>query len=168
MDTTTNIPQSLEEQIRERLHTVKDPEIPTISVVELGIITKIGMEGRIAQITMTPTFTGCPAIDYMKQQIHDVVVEMDEVETVEIKVDFSVPWTSDLITESGREKIANFGLAPPAKVDGELDMKKIEEVKCPNCGSEETTLNSLFGPTLCRSIHLCFDCKETFEAFKPL
>jgi len=159
-----------EKEILEVLQAVKDPEIPTISVVELGIITKVKYDASANQvnITMTPTFTGCPAIDYMKQQIHDSVSQMKEGQNVHIVVDFSVPWTSDLITEEGHKKIKEFGLATPQKVNGDINMDKIQDVHCPNCGSEETTLNSMFGPTLCRSVHLCFECKETFEAFKPV
>ncbi len=159
-----------EKEILKTLQTVKDPEIPTISVVELGIITDVKFDeaAKQANITMTPTFTGCPAIDYMKQQIHDSVSKMTNIENVHIVVDFSVPWTSDRITEEGHKRIKEFGLATPKKVNGKLDMDKIQDVHCPNCGSEETTLNSMFGPTLCRSVHMCFECKETFEAFKPV
>lgn len=159
-----------EMDILKALQEVKDPEIPTISVVELGIITKVAFDELSSQanITMTPTFTGCPAIDYMKQQIHEAVSEMPSVKNVHIVVDFSVQWTSDRITDEGHKKIKEFGLAPPNKVNGDLNMNKIKDVHCPNCGSEETTLNSMFGPTLCRSVHMCFECKETFEAFKPI
>jgi len=161
---------SKEKEILEVLQSVKDPEIPTISVVELGIITNVAFDENAnqANITMTPTFTGCPAIDYMKQNIHDAIAKMEQVQNVHIVVDFSVPWTSDRITEDGHKRIKEFGLAPPQKVNGDLNMGKIQDVHCPNCGSDETTLNSMFGPTLCRSVHMCFECKETFEAFKPI
>lgn len=159
---------SLKETVLVELQKVKDPEIPVISVLELGIITKVEAHDGVVNITMTPTFTGCPAIDYMKKDIQEAVEKVEEVQSVNVKVDFSVAWSSDLISEEGLKKIEEFGLAKPAKVNGCMNLQKLEDVRCPNCKSEDTTLNTMFGPTLCRSIHLCFNCKETFEAFKPV
>ncbi len=154
--------------IEKALQEVKDPEIPTISVLELGIITGIEfLEGK-ATITMTPTFSGCPAVDYMKKDIHAAIDALDFVQTTEVIVDFSTPWSSNRLSEEGKKKLEAFGLAAPKKHNGTVELSDIESAHCPNCGSPNTTLNTMFGPTLCRAIHRCFECHEAFESFKPL
>jgi len=150
------------------LQEVKDPEIPSISVLELGIITAMAFEGGKASITMTPTFSGCPAVDYMQKDIHAAISALDFVDEAIVNVDFSVPWTSNRISEAGRKKLQEFGLAAPARHNGTVELTDIEAAHCPNCGSPNTTLNTMFGPTLCRAIHRCFECLEPFESFKPL
>ncbi len=163
------IQKTREEQIWAALQSVKDPEIPVISVVDLGIITKVAVaETGSATVTMTPTFTACPAIDVMKKEIQACVADLDFVTEAEVVVDFSVAWTSDLITETGRQQIKEFGLAPPAKRQRNKDLEALLNVNCPHCESEDTSLNNLFGPTLCRSIHFCYSCKQAFQAFKPV
>lgn len=159
--------KSKEEQIWEVLQEVKDPEIPVISVVDMGIITKVVVKENEARITMTPTFVGCPAIDFMKNDIKKTV-EAAGFENVEVKVDFETRWSTNLITEKGKEQLKNFGLSPPPKVKGDMDAKDLEKAKCPKCGSTNTSLNNPFGPTLCRAIHQCYDCGEAFEQFKPV
>ena len=158
-----------EEQILKALYEVKDPEIPVISVVDLGIIPKVSVnEDGYAVVTMTPTFTACPATQVMQNEIIAAVEALEFVEKAIVKVDFSIPWTSDKISELGRQQLKEFGLAPPNKHHGKLDMDKIADVNCPHCGSDHTSLKILFGATLCRSNHFCYDCKQAFEAFKPV
>jgi len=158
-----------EQGIWAALQAVKDPEIPVISVVDLGIITKVELnEEQVARVTMTPTFTACPAIHVMKKEIQQCVTDLDFVKEVEVEVDFSVSWTSDLISEKGRQQIKEFGLAPPAKRQRNKDLEALLNVNCPHCESKDTSLNNLFGPTLCRSIHFCYNCKQAFQAFKPV
>lgn len=158
-----------ESQIWAALADVKDPEIPVISVVDLGIITKVACKGdKTAIITMTPTFTACPAIQLMQQEIKESIEQLAIVESVIVNIDFAIPWNSDRISEKGKEQIKTFGLAPPPRHEGNIDLEKIRNTHCPNCGSEETTIKTLFGPTLCRSMHYCYDCKQGFEAFKPV
>lgn len=165
----TITPLTKEEQIFEALYEVKDHEIPVISVVDLGIIPKVSVDKEgCAVITMTPTFTACPATQVMQNEIIAAVEALEFVEKVIVKVDFSIPWTSDNITELGRQQLKDFGLAPPNQHNGELDMDKITDVNCPHCGSDHTSLKILFGTTLCRSNHYCYDCKQAFEAFKPV
>lgn len=154
--------------IEVALQEVKDPEIPSISVLELGIITGIELEERLATITMTPTFSGCPAVDYMQKDIHAAVIALEFVDEAKVNVDFSTPWTSNRISEAGRKKLQEFGLAAPKRHNGTVELTDIEAAHCPNCGSPNTTLNTMFGPTLCRAIHRCFECLEPFESFKPL
>lgn len=149
------------------LQEVKDPEIPVLSLVDLGVITDIVIEDKKVNVTMTPTFVGCPAIDYMKQDVVDVLNKYG-IEEVEVKVTFEKPWNSNMITEQGRKALKDFGLAPPPKHNLIIDLDILENIECPNCGSTETDVKTPFGPTACRSIHFCHSCKETFEQFKPL
>ncbi|SHH61516.1 ring-1,2-phenylacetyl-CoA epoxidase subunit PaaD [Chryseolinea serpens] len=149
------------------LEAVKDPEIPVLSLVDLGVITDVVVENNSVDIEMTPTFVGCPALEIMKQEITETLLQRGMKE-VRIVVNFRDPWSSDKISEKGRRALKEFGLAPPmaAKVFTDLDV--LEHVSCPRCEGTNTTLKSVFGPTLCRSIHYCFDCQESFEQFKPL
>ena len=149
------------------LEAVKDPEIPVLSLVDLGVITDVVVENDSVDIEMTPTFVGCPALEIMKQEITETLLQRGMKE-VRIVVNFRDPWSSDKISEKGRRALKEFGLAPPmaAKVFTDLDV--LEHVSCPRCEGTNTTLKSVFGPTLCRSIHYCFDCQESFEQFKPL
>lgn len=156
-----------EKEVWDALDKVKDPEIPVISVVDLGIITGVFFDKDAVRITMTPTFVGCPAIDYMKKDIQQTVENMG-YEKVEVEVDFKIQWSSNLITEKGKAQLKKFGLAPPPRIKGNVEIANLENVACPKCSSTHTTLNNPFGPTLCRSIHKCNDCEEVFEQFKPI
>ena len=150
------------------LEEVKDPEIPVLSLVDLGVITEITFNEEVLHIEMTPTFTGCPALDMMKEEIL-AVVHRHGIEKAEISVTYKEPWTSDKISEKGRAALKQFGLAPPAYssvVISDLDI--LEHAHCPRCDGTHTELKNAFGPTLCRSIHYCLDCREAFEQFKPL
>ncbi len=160
--------QLTEEKILEWLHDVKDPEIPVLSLVDLGIITDININAESVHIEMTPTFVGCPALDMMK---NDVIARLTKagVNHVDVEVNFKKAWTSERISENGRKALKKFGLAPPpaGKVLLE-DLDILEHVACPRCDGTNTQLKNPFGPTLCRSIHYCLDCKEAFEQFKPV
>lgn len=156
------------EQILYWLEEVKDPEIPVLSLVDLGVITNINIisDDQI-NVTITPTFMGCPALDMMKDDIREVL-RGHGIKEVIVDVSLKEPWNSNKITEKGKLALRNFGLAPPPQHDLIVDIEMLEHAECPNCGSTNTDLKSPFGPTLCRSIHHCFDCKETFEQFKPV
>lgn len=155
------------EQIWEILDEVKDPEIPVVSVVELGLIRGVGITGKKVIVTMTPTFAGCPALRVMKEEIEEKVRESG-VEDVEVRMMYAPPWNSNRILPEGRRKLKEFGLSPPPRHDGDLEAALLEEVSCPYCGSEKTTLKNSFGPTLCRAIYYCENCQQPFEQFKPL
>ncbi|MGK7391720.1 MAG: 1,2-phenylacetyl-CoA epoxidase subunit PaaD [Candidatus Cyclobacteriaceae bacterium M2_1C_046] len=156
------------EQILLWLDEVKDPEIPVISLVDLGVITEIVIQDEDSvHVTMTPTFIGCPALDYMKADIKEVL-ENKGIKNVNVKVSLKEPWNSNKITERGKKALKEFGLAPPPPHDLIVDLDILENIECPNCSSTNTDLRSPFGPTLCRSIHHCYDCHETFEQFKPV
>lgn len=155
------------DQIYQWLDEVKDPEIPVLSLVDLGVITEVAVEGDAVKIEMTPTFVGCPALDYMKDEVKSVLKSRG-VKTVEVNVTFKKAWTSDLITEKGRTALKQFGLAPPPSTKVFADLEILEHAMCPRCNNTNTELKTPFGPTLCRSIYYCNDCKEAFEQFKPL
>lgn len=157
------------EEILEALHEVKDPEIPVISVVDLGVITAVNVDALSQKVVvqMTPTFVGCPAIKYMQQQIKERVESLGFQE-VEVTVDFTKRWSSNLVSERGRQQLESFRLSPPPLHEGEVTLDLLKQAACPHCGSKNTTLNSPFGPTLCRALHFCLDCKQGFEQFKPL
>jgi ring-1,2-phenylacetyl-CoA epoxidase subunit PaaD len=156
------------QQIWKALEDVKDPEIPTVSLVELGVITDVWIdEENVAHVTMTPTFVGCPAMDYMQNDVRRRLAELD-LAGVDVQMNFDEPWSSNRVTEEGRRKLKEFGLAPPEQYDTVLDLDVLNDTPCPFCGSRNTMLQSPFGPTLCRSIHYCRDCHQAFEGFKPV
>jgi ring-1,2-phenylacetyl-CoA epoxidase subunit PaaD len=159
-----------EKAVWEALENVKDPEIPVLSVIDMGIITSVQLSTQHSKvsITMTPTFVGCPAIDVMKKNIYEEVKKLG-FDEVQVKVDFEIKWTSDRMTPEAKIKLEKFGLAPPAELkDEELSEEVLNRVRCPHCGSTDTTLRSSFGSTLCRAIRFCFSCKQGFEQFKPI
>lgn len=155
------------EVILEWLEEVKDPEIPVLSLIDLGVIRDVDLEDDKVTVEMTPTFSGCPAMDYMKKDV-ERVLEEHGISNFEVNVSFKSQWNSNMISEKGRKALKEFGLAPPPKHNMQIDIDILEHVKCPYCGSEDTDLNSPFGPTLCRSMHYCNNCKQAFEQFKPV
>lgn len=156
-----------EEEIMKLLEGVKDPEIPVLSVVDMGMITGVTTHEDEVIVRFTPTFIGCPAINVIRQNIQ-THLQQNGFENTIVETDLETTWTSDRMTEAGRKKLAQFGIAPPAPNTGELTEELLNKVKCPHCGSTDTTLNSPFGSTLCRAIRFCFSCKQGFEQFKPI
>ena len=155
------------EAIYDWLKEVKDPEIPVLSLVDLGVIHEVQVLGGIVKIVITPTFVGCPALDVMETDIRELL-RGKGVNNVEIEVSYKKTWTSDMISSEGKEALRKFGLAPPPPRELFSDLNVLEHAACPRCGNNNTDLKNLFGATLCRSIHYCNDCKECFEQFKPL
>lgn len=155
------------EQVYTWLEEVKDPEIPVLSLVDLGVITDVAVNENQVHVEMTPTFVGCPALDFMKQEIHEVL-NKHGVTRVSIDVTFRKPWNSDLISEKGKQALKKFGLAPPPSRELFTELDVLEHATCPRCNGNNTELRNTFGPTLCRSIHYCNTCREAFEQFKPL
>ncbi|NOT77227.1 MAG: phenylacetate-CoA oxygenase subunit PaaJ [Cyclobacteriaceae bacterium] len=150
------------------LEEVKDPEIPVLSLVDLGVITSVSIDNDSVHIEMTPTFVGCPAMDYMKTEIL-AVMEKHGTTDVTVDINFRNAWSSDKITEKGKEALKKFGFAPPPSTREIIyDLDILEHAICPRCNGTHTEMKSPFGPTLCRSLHYCFDCREAFEQFKPI
>lgn len=148
------------------LESVTDPEIPVINVIEMGMIADVRVDGDRLVVDLTPTFVGCPAIDVITHSIREAMRSIGETEAA-VNVVYEPPWSSDRITEEGRRKLKEFGLAPPS-ARCESGMASIDRVACPFCNSKNTSLESIFGPTLCRSIHYCQSCLQSFEHFKPV
>jgi ring-1,2-phenylacetyl-CoA epoxidase subunit PaaD len=155
------------EEIYRWLEEVKDPEIPVLSLVDLGVITEVEISGNEVKIEMTPTFVGCPALDYMKTEV-ETLLKNKGIEKVHVEVNYKKPWSSDLISEKGRVALKKYGFAPPPSAHVFADLEILENAICPRCNSTNTEMKSPFGPTLCRSIYYCHDCKEAFEQFKAL
>ena len=156
-----------QDQVYAWLEEVKDPEIPVLSLVDLGVITDIQLSESGVKIEMTPTFVGCPALDMMKTEIHGVLAKRG-IKNISIDVTFRKAWTSDMISEKGRMALKKFGLAPPPSREVFAELEVLDYAICPRCDGNDTELKNPFGPTLCRSIHYCNTCKEAFEQFKPL
>lgn len=158
------------EQIWQALEGVKDPEIPVVSVVEMGIVRDVVVTQTGVEVTITPTFSGCPALDVMRRNIEARVREIG-IEQVEVKTVLSPPWSTEWITPEAREKLRQFGLAPPPRYGASGNVASVaffDAAICPRCGSTHTTLKNSFGSTLCRMIWYCHDCQDAFEQFKPL
>ncbi len=157
-----------EAYIREELKQVKDPEIPTISIVDLGIVTGVKIENKDVHVTLTPTFAGCPALRLMEDMVKDHLNANSMLGKITVETSFETTWTTDLITPEGHIAIKKHGLAPPKRNCATISMEVLESTKCPYCDSENTSMKSPFGPTLCRSLHYCNNCKQAFEGFKPV
>ncbi len=148
----------------ELLQEVKDPEIPTISVLELGLIRSVSEFPDGLEVEMMPTFLGCPALDALRTQIRE---DLGILGRILVRVVTEEPWTTSRISEEGRRKLAQAGLAPPPV--GELELNVLQpRVSCPYCHSEDTRMENPFGPTLCRAIHYCNACRQPFEGFKAI
>jgi ring-1,2-phenylacetyl-CoA epoxidase subunit PaaD len=150
------------------LDEIPDPEIPVISLVDLGVVKSVEIEDGRVRIEFTPTFMGCPALDTMQRAMREKVEELGA--EAEVRVVFDDSWSTDRITPEGREKLRLAGFAPPApRPAGKLELVQLQRgFRCPYCGSTETRLDNLFGPTPCRSIRYCESCRQPFEQFKTI
>ena len=163
---------TLEQRVWEELASLPDPEIPAISIVDLGVIGSVTAGDDSVRVELLPTFVGCPAIGVMKEQIGERIGALGV--SVDVKITYDPPWTSDRITPAGREALRRSGFAPPAPMPrgpalGMLDELAVLPIaECPYCGSRNTTLDNAFGPTLCRAIYHCGDCRQPFEQFKRI
>lgn len=156
-----------EEAVWAALEDVKDPEMPAISVVELGMVGRVTVEGDRAAVALTPTFVGCPALELIRSQVAARLAAAG-ARAVDVTFVFDPPWTSERITAAGREKLKRFGIAPPLP-PGRAALIDLDEVPpCPYCGSRDTHMENLFGPTACRSIYYCDTCRQPFEAIKTV
>ena len=153
--------------IWDTLQQVKDPEIPAISLVELGIVRDVVVDDECVSVTITPTFSGCPALNVMIQDVKAALLAQGAAQ-VDVKTVLAPAWTSDWISAEGKRKLKQFGLAPPRQHGGNLIMTFFDVIACPRCDSKNTTLKNSFGTTLCRAIWTCNHCQETFEQFKPI
>ncbi len=155
-------------EVLDALQDVKDPEIPTISIVDLGIVTDVSVsEENFVLVKLTPTFSGCPALKIMETLVKERIEKLN-VSGVSVETNFDVQWNTNMITDKGLAALNKHGLAPPERHSGLVQIEMLHKVKCPLCGSRNTEMKTPFGPTLCRSIHYCNDCLNAFEQFKPV
>jgi ring-1,2-phenylacetyl-CoA epoxidase subunit PaaD len=147
---------ALESVVWAALHDVHDPEIPTISVVDLGVIRGVSVGESSVRVELLPTFVGCPAIDVLQDSISERLRGF--ADEVRVDISFAEPWTTERITDAGRAALKLAGFAPPPGDD--------LVAECPYCSSRNTRMDNLFGPTLCRAIYYCRDCRQPFEQFK--
>jgi ring-1,2-phenylacetyl-CoA epoxidase subunit PaaD len=159
--------QLIESQIWQALEQVKDPEIPVVSVVEMGIVRDVAADEKCVTVRMTPTFSGCPALHVIRVEIEAAVRRLTSLEVV-VETVLYPPWSSDWISDSGRQKLKAFGLAPPTRHGGNILVTFYDPAACPYCESTNTTIKNDFGPTLCRAIHYCNNCRQPFGQFKAL
>ena len=142
--------------VRAALAEVPDPEIPTVSITDLGIVDRIDVGPDAIRVDLLPTFVGCPAVEVIRAAVEDRLAVFGRPARVEFT--FERPWTTARLTDAGRDGLRRAGIAPPS--DG--------AVSCPYCASTKVAMDNLFGPTLCRMLYYCRECRQPFEAFKPL
>jgi ring-1,2-phenylacetyl-CoA epoxidase subunit PaaD len=156
------------EKVWDALAEIPDPEIPVISLVELGVVKGVEVEDGMVRVDFTPTFMGCPALEVMQRAMEEKISDLGAIPEITVRLDDS--WSTDDITAEGREKLRLAGFAPPTpRPAGTIDLVQLQRgFRCPYCGSMETRLENLFGPTPCRSIRYCDDCRQPFEQFKTI
>lgn len=165
MTSSDNINVQLEQEVYHILQEVKDPELPSISIVELGMLDCITAEDGEVTIQLLPTFSGCPALDIIEKDVREALGKLTMIQSISVQFVFNPPWTTDRISAEGREKLKEYGVSPPPAHHKEGDPWEID---CPYCGSTFVTMENIFGPTACRSILYCKSCKNPFEAMKPV
>jgi ring-1,2-phenylacetyl-CoA epoxidase subunit PaaD len=156
-------------QVWDALAEIADPEIPVVSLVDLGVVRDVHVEAGRVRVEFTPTFLGCPALEVMREAMAARIAELGAEPEVEVVLDDS--WSTDRITPEGRAKLRAAGFAPPApRSAGTPQLVQLQSAvfRCPYCGSTETRLENIFGPTPCRSLRYCTACRQPFEQFKTI
>ena len=156
-----------EDRVWAELKQIPDPEIPVLSLVELGVIGPVELRGAAIRVGLRPTFAGCPALSVMRSEIHDRLMRLGAA-SVDVDLVLDPPWSTDDISPQGRSKLIAFGLAPAP-----TPVVRVEDIlssprPCPYCGSSKTEVRNDFGPTPCRTIHFCLSCRQPFEGMKPI
>lgn len=154
------------------LRALPDPEVPAVSLVELGIVRDVrsAADGGVLQVVLTPTYSGCPATEVIQASVRDALVA-DGLGPVEIVLQRSPAWTTDWISDEGRRKLREYGIAPPGRCGGgeqPIRFHAAPAVDCPRCGSPRTQRLSAYGSTACKALYRCLACAEPFEHFKPI
>lgn len=167
MKATSHINLTVDE-IWAILDTIPDPEVPAITIVELGVVRKVTIEHDEVTVNITPTYSGCPATERFKQDIKDFL-KINGIEKVNLVMQYSPAWTTNWLSDEAKEKLREYGIAPP--IDGTEDKGFLFQsgpkvVPCVKCNSENTELSSQFGSTACKALYKCNDCLEPFEYFK--
>jgi ring-1,2-phenylacetyl-CoA epoxidase subunit PaaD len=158
--------------VRNALTEVMDPEIPHLSIVDLGIVHRVETNDEGIVVAILPTFVGCPALEVIKESVLEKLEEIAPGRPISVTVTMDEPWTTDRISERGREILKSSGFAPPVPrrpMPPRANLIQLLPVaECPYCNSRNTTLDNAFGPTLCRAIYYCRDCRQPFEQFKQV
>jgi ring-1,2-phenylacetyl-CoA epoxidase subunit PaaD len=164
--------QITEQNVRDALMEVMDPEIPHLSIVDLGVLHKITLDDNTLAVQILPTFVGCPALEVIKDSVRERLEALAPDHAVTVTVTMDEPWTSDRISEKGREILKTSGFAPPMPLKMMPTRANLIQllpvVECPYCNSRNTTMENAFGPTLCRAIYYCRNCRQPFEQFKQV
>lgn len=157
------------EQIFKILSGIPDPEIPAINIIELGILREVKLGNDLCTVVITPTYTGCPAMKVIEDDIKSKLKEIG-IDKVKVELVYTPAWTTDWISDEAKEKLKAYGIAPPdhSSIDKAVLLGKARELKCPLCGSKHTEMVSQFGSTACKALYRCLDCKEPFDYFKCL
>ncbi len=163
--TNTISKEEIEKRIWGILETVNDPEIPVLSVTDLGIVRNVKLNNEEIEVIITPTYSGCPAMDVISMNIRMALMK-EGFTSIKISQQLSPAWTTDWMTESGKEKLKSYGIAPPASKTFDKNYLENLVVECPLCHSKNTRLISQFGSTACKALYQCNNCKEPFDYFK--
>lgn len=166
MDIDTALNRQIAERITSVLDSVPDPEIPAVSVTDLGIVRAIVVNAdEQVFVHITPTYTGCPATQLIERSVREALDEAD-FDNVGLKTVLSPAWNTDMISDAGREKLRQYGIAPPPRGSADSSLKRGDPVECPRCGSHDTVEVSRFGSTPCKALWRCKACAEPFDRFK--
>jgi ring-1,2-phenylacetyl-CoA epoxidase subunit PaaD len=161
-----------EQQVRDALLDVMDPEIPNLSIVDLGVVRNIDVRDDSIEVELMPTFVGCPALEVMKEGVRERLGLLAPDRAINVKVTLDEPWTTERITERGRQVLKSSGFAPPPpmrEMPARANLIQLMPVaECPYCNSRNTVMDNAFGPTLCRAIYYCRNCRQPFEQFKQV
>ena len=155
------------QEIWQLLDDIKDPEIPVVSIVEMGMVRDVRVDGQKVTVSLSPTFAGCPALRVIQEEVTRSLLEAG-VGDADVRITISPSWSSEAITPQARNKMKKIGLAPPPHHQGSIELALMEPVSCPYCSSTNTSLKNDFGSSLCRAIYFCYNCQQPFEQFKPL
>ena len=154
-------------EVLNALSEIPDPEIPVISIVELGVIREILVDGKSIEVKITPTYSGCPAMKQMEDDVKKKLFDLG-FETITIKTVYNPAWTTDWLSADAKLKLQEYGIAPPEESTGDKSFitGKTKSITCPRCKSVNTMMVSQFGSTACKALHKCNDCLEAFDYFK--
>jgi len=148
------------------LAEVPDPEVPALSVVDLGLVRDLReLDDGTLEVTLTPTYSGCPATEVIEAS---VLAALAPLGPARARTQLAPAWTTDWISDEGRRKLREYGIAPPGPTSDAAPIRLVRRVPCPRCGSAHTERLSAFGATACKSLYRCLDCREPFEHFKPI
>ena len=152
-------------ELREVLAQVHDPEIPVITIEDLGILRDVSVEGSKVVVTVTPTYSGCPAMDEIRADIVSALAASG-IGDVEVRTELAPAWTTDWMSEDGKRKLREYGIAPPGQLLLQIRPFSRQSVECPQCGSSDTEEMTRFASTSCKSMWRCLACREPFDHFK--